>query len=189
MIQVIDNYDSFTYNIVQYLFELGAEVNVIRNDQATVEELIARQPQAFVLSPGPGRPENAGILNLLIAQIKGTIPIFGVCLGLQAIGQVYGASIVHAPSLMHGKTSMIRHTGARLFASVPNPFQATRYHSLIVDRSTLSSSFSVTAETEDGLIMAIEHTTWPIHAVQFHPESIMTPDGKTMIGNFLALVR
>ncbi|HDL00956.1 MAG TPA: aminodeoxychorismate/anthranilate synthase component II [candidate division Zixibacteria bacterium] len=188
MLVMLDNYDSFTYNLVQYLSELGAELEVFRNDEITIDELLAIEPQGIVLSPGPGRPENAGIMNDLILQTNGSIPIFGVCLGYQAIAQVYGGKIDYAPTLMHGKTSQIIHTKSKLFKNVPNPFVATRYHSLIVDKDSLPKEFKIIAYTEDDIIMAIEHNSLPLYGVQFHPESIMTPEGKEILRNFLHLL-
>ncbi len=182
---MIDNYDSFTYNLVQYLSELGAELEVFRNDEISVDELLSMNPEGIVLSPGPGRPENAGIMNELIKTVYGTIPILGVCLGYQAIAQVYGGKIIYAPTLMHGKTSQIIHTKCNLFKNLPNPFVATRYHSLIVEKESLPEEFKITAYTEDDIIMAIEHNSLPIFGVQFHPESIMTPEGKDILKNFL----
>lgn len=189
MLLMLDNYDSFTYNLVQYLAELGADLEVIRNDDYSVEQLIGMGAQGVVLSPGPGRPENAGIMNELIQKMDNSVPIFGVCLGFQAMAQVYGAKIGYAPVLMHGKTSEIYHTGTQLFADIPSPFTATRYHSLIVERNSLSNDFVITAETEDKLIMAIEHKTRPLYGVQFHPESIMTTYGKQILKNFLEHVK
>ncbi|MDZ4724313.1 MAG: aminodeoxychorismate/anthranilate synthase component II [candidate division Zixibacteria bacterium] len=185
MILMLDNYDSFTYNIVQYLCELGAELTVIRNDAETTESLMAMNPSGIVLSPGPGRPENAGVMNELITKVDGNIPILGVCLGHQALGQVYGGSIVYAPTLMHGKTSQIEHDGAALFKDIPSPFTATRYHSLMIEPSTLPKCFRTTAWTDDSVIMGLQHRSLPLYGVQFHPESIMTPHGKAILNNFL----
>ena len=185
MLLMLDNYDSFTFNLVQYLSELGAELTVVRNDEITVEEVKALAPEGIVLSPGPGRPENAGIMNKLIEGVKGSIPMLGVCLGHQAIAQVYGGTITYAPVLMHGKTSPIKHFNSGLFEEIPNPFTATRYHSLIVDKKSLPDCFTVTAETSDNIIMAIEHKEYPLYGVQFHPESIMSPQGKDILRNFL----
>lgn len=189
MILMLDNYDSFTYNLVQYLCELGADLEVIRNDEMDVEELLAMNPKAIVLSPGPGRPENAGVMNQLIAQADRKIPILGVCLGYQGMAQVHGAKITYAPILMHGKTSDIIHDNSVLYKDVSSPFVATRYHSLIVDKTTLSDDFRITGWTEDGIIMSIEHKKYPLFGLQYHPESIMTPDGKTILRNFLELTR
>ena len=188
MVVLLDNYDSFTYNLYQYLAELGAGVEVFRNDQVTVDEICGLQPDGIVLSPGPGRPESAGIMEDLIRACTGAIPILGVCLGHQAIGQVYGATIGYAPSLMHGKTSEVTHDGSTLFRQVPSPFTATRYHSLVIAPGTLPNEFKVTAQTADGVIMGLQHRTLPLFGLQFHPESIMTPDGKTMLKNFLEAI-
>ncbi len=185
MLFLLDNYVSFMYNLVQYLGELGVDVAVRRNDEITVPEIAAMNPQAIVLSPGPGRPEKAGIMNRLVKDLAGEVPILGVCLGHQAIAQVYGARIGYAPVLMHGKTSEIHHKGSMLFRGLPNPFVATRYHSLVVEGDSLPREFKVRAWSDDGVIMGIEHRKLPLYGVQFHPESIMTPDGKAMLGNFL----
>ena len=185
MLFLLDNYDSFTYNLVQYLSELGADVVVYRNDEITVPEIAAMNPEAIVLSPGPGRPEKAGIMNQLVIELAGKVPILGVCLGHQAIAQVYGARIGYAPVLMHGKTSKILHRGSLLFRGLPNPFVATRYHSLVVEPDSLPRQFKMTAWCDDDVIMGIEHRHLALYGVQFHPESIMTPDGKAMLGNFL----
>lgn len=185
MILLLDNYDSFTYNLAQYLGELGADIQVFRNDEITVEEINGLRPIAIVLSPGPGRPENAGIMNDLIKQAGGIAPILGVCLGHQAIGQVYGANITYAPTLMHGKTSEITHDGSTLFKDVSSPFTATRYHSLVIDRATLPKEFKVTAWTDD-VIMGIEQKRRRLFGVQFHPESILTFEGKKILKNFLS---
>ncbi len=184
MLLLLDNYDSFTYNLSQYLGELGADVQVFRNDEITIDKIQEMTPSAIVLSPGPGRPENAGIMNALINQLAGTVPILGVCLGHQAIGQVYGAKITYAPTLMHGKTSEISHNGATLFEGVPSPFTATRYHSLVIEKNTLPKQFTVTAWTDD-VIMGIEQKDKHLYGVQFHPESILTKEGKTILNNFL----
>jgi len=185
MIFLLDNYDSFTYNLVQYLGELGAEVSVYRNDTLKVETVAGMKPEAVVLSPGPGRPENAGIMNLLVSELGGQIPILGVCLGHQAVAQVFGGEIGYAPKLMHGKTSEINHDGSTLFVGLPSPFTATRYHSLVVEPDSLPSEFKLTAWTDDHVIMGIEHKRMPIYGVQFHPESIMTLHGKEILRNFL----
>ncbi|MFQ6009074.1 MAG: anthranilate synthase component II [Candidatus Zixiibacteriota bacterium] len=185
MIVMIDNYDSFTYNLVQYLGELGADIRVFRNDDITVQDIVTLKPRGLVLSPGPGRPERAGIMLDLIKAAAGRIPILGVCLGHQAIAQAYGARIGYAPRLMHGKTSEIFHDNSILYRGVPSPFMATRYHSLVVDRDSLSDDFQVTAWTDDNVIMGINHRTLPLYGVQFHPESIMTPHGKVILRNFL----
>jgi anthranilate synthase/aminodeoxychorismate synthase-like glutamine amidotransferase len=184
---LLDNYDSFTFNLYQLLRELGAEVTVARNDQVTVAEVVAMTPDltGIVLSPGPCTPTQAGITVPLIQAAAGTVPILGVCLGHQAIGQAFGGDVVLAPSLMHGKTSPIHHGGKGVFAGLPNPFTATRYHSLIVERSTLPADLEITAET-DGIIMGLRHRTLPVEGVQFHPESILTPDGRALLANFLS---
>jgi anthranilate synthase component II len=182
---VIDNYDSFVYNLVQYLGELGAEPIVYRNDELTVEEALALEVEGILLSPGPGRPEDAGILLDLIRQGAGKKPIFGVCLGHQAIGQVFGGDVVRAPELMHGKTSLVHHEGQGVFAGLPNPLEATRYHSLVVEPSTLPDCLEVTARTADGIIMGLRHRTFAVEGVQFHPESILTVAGHDLLANFL----
>ena len=187
MILVIDNYDSFTYNLVHYLDELGAETTVYRNDALSVAEALGLRPEAVVLSPGPCTPNEAGICLELIAQAPSSLPILGVCLGHQAIGQAFGGDVVRAKSLMHGKTSRIHHIGAGLFEGLPIPFTATRYHSLAVARETLPDVLEVTAWTDDGEIMGLAHRARPIHGVQFHPESILTEGGHRMLGNFLRL--
>lgn len=188
MIIVIDNYDSFTYNLVQYLGELGAELRVFRNDQVTLEDLRALRPRAFVISPGPGTPErDSGISNDVLRAFSGAVPILGVCLGQQCLGYVFGGNVVRAPRLMHGKTSLIHHNGRDLFRGLPNPFEATRYHSLIVEEP-LPASLEVTAFTTDGEVMGIRHKQHPTFGVQFHPESILTQGGKQLIANFLAMV-
>jgi len=186
MVLVLDNYDSFTYNLVQYLGELGAKVTVIRNDAATVDDLIAMRPERVVISPGPGRPENAGTTMACIERMGEHTPILGVCLGHQAIGAVFGGIVKRAPAPMHGKTSTIEHTGRSVFHGLTAPFQASRYHSLIVADEGLPESLEVTARTrEDGLIMGLRHRRRPIHGVQFHPESILTDEGRTLLRNFL----
>jgi anthranilate synthase component 2 len=185
---VIDNYDSFTYNLVQYLGELGAEPIVHRHDAVTVDEVEALAPDAILISPGPGRPDDAGISNAVIERLGPSIPTFGVCLGHQCIGQVFGGNIVRAERVMHGKTSWIRHENEGVMAGLANPFEATRYHSLIVDRATLPDVLEVTAETEDGVIMGLRHRQHPIEGVQFHPESILTSVGKELLANFLGAV-
>lgn len=185
MIVVIDNYDSFTYNLVQYLGELGEELHVVRNDQITPIEILALDPQKIIVSPGPCTPSEAGISLDVISTLGENIPILGVCLGHQAIGQAYGGKVIRAPYVMHGKISSITHQGNDpLFEDVPNPFDATRYHSLIVERESLPDCLEVTAETEDGIIMAMRHRKFPVWGVQFHPESILTGDGKTILRNF-----
>jgi anthranilate synthase component II len=186
MILLLDNYDSFTFNLYQALSELGAEVLVRRNDMVTVGEIeeLAPMLDGIVISPGPCTPREAGISVPLVRQFAGTVPILGVCLGHQAIGEAFGGRITRAPRLMHGKVSMIAHDGAGVFAGLPSPFQATRYHSLIVERSTLPSQLEITAEA-DGLVMGLRHRTLPVEGVQFHPESILTPSGNDLLANFL----
>jgi len=184
-ILVIDNYDSFVYNLVQELGELGAEPEVFRNDAIEVDAIRRSRPDAVVISPGPGRPESAGISMQAVVDIGSTIPLLGVCLGHQCIGQVFGGRIVAAPALMHGKTSEIHHDGLGIFRGLPNPFVATRYHSLVVAPDSISPELDVTARTSDGVIMGLRHRTLPIEGVQFHPESILTPSGPTLLANFL----
>jgi anthranilate synthase/aminodeoxychorismate synthase-like glutamine amidotransferase len=185
---VIDNYDSFVYNLVQYLGELGATPVVHRHDALSMAELRALEPDALLVSPGPGRPEGAGISNEAIRDFgERGIPVLGVCLGLQCIGQIYGGEVVRAPRVMHGKTSEIRHAGAGVFAGLPNPVTATRYHSLVVDRDSVPACLEITAEAEDGVVMGLRHREFPIEGVQFHPESILTEAGHDMLRNFLAL--
>ena len=185
---VIDNYDSFVYNLVQYLGELGADPVVVRNDALNVADARALNPDAVLLSPGPGRPEDAGMLCEAIPAFAGVVPVFGVCLGHQAIGHVYGAAVVRAPELMHGKTSMIEHDGRGVFAGLPSPLQATRYHSLVIDPATLPPTLEVTARTSDGIIMGVRHREVAVEGVQFHPESILTAAGHDLLRNFLAQV-
>lgn len=187
MILVIDNYDSFTYNLVHYLNELGAQTSVVRNDTLTVEQAFGQKPEAILLSPGPCDPDQAGICLPLLKGAPDDLAILGVCLGHQAIGQAFGGDVVRAKALMHGKTSQIHHDGKGLFAGLPNPFTATRYHSLAVERSTLPADLVVTAWTEDGEIMGLQHKTRPIYGVQFHPESIATEGGHQLLANFLDL--
>jgi anthranilate synthase/aminodeoxychorismate synthase-like glutamine amidotransferase len=187
MILIIDNYDSFTYNLVQYFGELGCEVLVKRNDEITLAEIESLNPDRICISPGPGRPEDAGISNEIIRKIGPRKPVLGVCLGHQCIGAAFGAEVVSAPRLMHGKTSPIQHCGAGVFANLPTPFEATRYHSLIVRRETVPDCLEITAETAEGEIMGLQHRAFPIHGVQFHPESILTADGMKLLKNFLAL--
>ena len=187
MLLLLDNYDSFTYNLVQYLSELGADIRVFRNDEITVSKIKKLQPKSIVLSPGPGRPENAGIMNDLVEQLTGSVPILGVCLGHQSINQVNGATIGYAPVLMHGKTSEISHNNSTLFKQVPSPFTATRYHSLIVEPSTIPKSFTITAWA-DKTVMAVENKEKMLYGVQFHPESILTSQGKNILNNFLKSV-
>lgn len=187
MLLMLDNYDSFTYNLVQYFQELGEEVRVFRNDCISVEEIARLKPRRLVISPGPCTPLEAGISVAAIQQLGGQIPLLGVCLGHQSIGQAYGGRVIRATSLMHGKTSPIQHDGRGLFAGLSNPFIATRYHSLIVERSTLPDCLRMTAWTEDGTIMGLEHQSLPVWGVQFHPESILTVEGKQLLQNFLEL--
>jgi anthranilate synthase/aminodeoxychorismate synthase-like glutamine amidotransferase len=186
MIFVIDNYDSFTFNLVQYLGELGQEVRVARNDAVTVDEIVRLAPQSLVVSPGPGRPESSGITVEAIRRLAGSVPILGVCLGHQAIGAAFGGRVVRAPILMHGKTSEIRHDGRTLFAGLPNPFTATRYHSLMVAPEGLPDCLEVSARSDDGVIMGLRHRGHPVEGVQFHPESILTTEGKRLLRNFVA---
>ena len=187
MVLVIDNYDSFTYNLVQYLGELGQELKVVRNDAMTVDEIAALKPERIVISPGPCTPKEAGISVDTIKRLAGNIPILGVCLGHQSIGEAFGGEVVRAERLMHGKTSMIRHDQQTIFRNLPNPFEATRYHSLIVRRETLPSCLEVSAETAEGEIMGLRHRTLRVEGVQFHPESILTRPGKELLRNFLSL--
>ncbi|RUT08342.1 aminodeoxychorismate/anthranilate synthase component II [Dulcicalothrix desertica PCC 7102] len=192
MLIVIDNYDSFTYNLVQYLGELAvdfpvaADIQVFRNDKISIEELRAISPDGIVISPGPGRPEDAGISQLIIEQLGETMPILGVCLGHQSIGQVFGGNITRAKELMHGKTSQVSHTGVGVFKGIENPMTATRYHSLIIDRDTCPEVLEITAWIDDGTIMGVRHRNYPhIEGVQFHPESVLTTSGKQLLRNFL----
>jgi anthranilate synthase component II len=187
MLLMIDNYDSFTYNIVQYLGELGEEVQVFRNDKITIAEIEALAPARIVLSPGPCSPEEAGISVEVVRHFAGKIPILGVCLGHQSIGYAYGGTIVKSATLMHGKTSPILHDGAGLFAGLPNPFQATRYHSLVVQRDSLPEELEITAWVAEGEIMGMRHRTLPVWGVQFHPESILTQGGMDLLRNFLVM--
>jgi len=185
MLLMIDNYDSFTYNLVQYLRELGEEVQVVRNDKITLEEVARKAPRRLVISPGPCTPNEAGISLELIREFSGKIPIFGVCLGHQAIGQAFGGKVVRAGRLMHGKTSPVHHHDRGLFKGLSNPFTATRYHSLLVERESLPDCLEVTAWTAEGEIMGLDHRELPVWGVQFHPESILTVEGKTLLQNFL----
>jgi len=187
MILVLDNYDSFTYNLVQYFGELGADLHVVRNDQITVAEIEKLAAERIIVSPGPCTPSEAGISSEVIKTFGGRVPILGVCLGHQCIGEVYGGDVVRADRLMHGKTSPIHHTGKGVFRDLPSPFEATRYHSLIVKRDTLPDVLEITAETAEGEIMGLQHKTLPVHGVQFHPESILTTEGKHLLKNFLEL--
>lgn len=185
MILIIDNYDSFTYNLVQYLGELGAEIEVRRNDQTTVGEIERLNPQRIVISPGPKAPDDAGICLEVIRQFAGRKPILGVCLGHQAIGQAFGGKVIRAPQVMHGKTSQIVHDGKTIFSEIPNPFPATRYHSLIVERESLPSCLEISATSPDGLIMGLRHREMQVEGVQFHPESVLTGAGKQLLANFI----
>jgi len=182
---LIDNYDSFTYNLYHYVMELGAKVEVWRNDQISVADVLAKNPKGIIISPGPCSPTEAGICLELIEAAAGKVPIFGVCLGFQSIGQAFGGDVVRAPYVMHGKISDITHTGQGVFNGLPSPYQATRYHSLIVERSTLPDCLEVTAETADGLIMGLQHKTLPLYGVQFHPESIASEHGHALLKNFI----
>ena len=186
MILMIDNYDSFTYNLVQYLGELGADVRVYRNDQITVAEIERLAPTKIVISPGPCTPTEAGISCEVIREFAGRVPLLGVCLGHQCIGEVFGGEIVRAPALFHGKTSMIYHDGKTIFRGLPRPFDATRYHSLVIRRETLPDCLELSAETDDGVIMGVRHRELLVEGVQFHPESILTREGKQLLGNFLS---
>ena len=183
---VVDNYDSFVYNLVQYLGELGADPIVERSDAFTLADVEVLAPDAILISPGPGRPEDAGLSNQLILTFAGRVPIFGVCLGHQCIGQVFGGEVVRAAEIMHGKTSLIRHTGAGVFAGLPEPLEATRYHSLVVARESVPGVLEITAETDDGVVMGLRHRQLDVEGVQFHPESILTASGHDMLRNFLA---
>lgn len=185
MILVIDNYDSFTYNLVQYLGELDQSLEVRRNDEISISEIEAMKPSRIVISPGPGVPRDAGISIELIRKFSGKIPILGVCLGHQAIGEAFGGEVVRAPRLMHGKTSPVHHDGKTIFKGLPNPFEATRYHSLIIRRETLPDCLEISAETSEKEIMGVRHKEYPVEGVQFHPESILTKCGKDLLSNFL----
>lgn len=187
MILMIDNYDSFTYNLVQYLGELGANVRVFRNDKIAVERIKRLKPKKIVISPGPGRPEDAGISCAVIKEFAGKIPILGVCLGHQCIGYVFGGRIINAKILMHGKTSLIYHNQKTIFKGIPNPFEATRYHSLLIEKKSLPQVLEITAWTKNDEIMGIKHKQYPLWGVQFHPESILTKAGKDILANFLNL--
>ena len=188
MLLLLDNYDSFTYNLYQYLGELGAQTRVVRNDEISVAGAMALRPQAIVISPGPGTPDEAGISIELVRAAAGRVPLLGVCLGHQSLGQAFGGRIVRAPSLMHGKTSEIHHDGRTIFAGLPQPFTATRYHSLVIAPESLPECLEVSARTADGVIMAVRHREHPLEGVQFHPESILTTVGKDLLRNFLELV-
>jgi anthranilate synthase/aminodeoxychorismate synthase-like glutamine amidotransferase len=185
MIVMIDNYDSFTYNLVQYLGEMGEDLRVYRNDAITVEEVEALKPDKVIISPGPCTPNEAGISVPLIKALAGKVPLLGVCLGHQSIGQAFGGDIVRAGRLMHGKTSPIRHDGKGVFTGLPSPFDATRYHSLVIDRATMPECLEITAETDQGEVMGVRHKTLPIEGVQFHPESVLTEHGKELLRNFV----
>ena len=189
MLLMIDNYDSFTYNLVQYFGELGETIEVFRNDKISISEIEKLDPEVLVISPGPGQPKDAGISLEVIHHFKGSIPILGVCLGHQCIGEAFGGKIVAAPRLMHGKISLIYHTGSGIFHDLPNPFEATRYHSLIIDKESLPGSLSINAWTDQQEIMGVHHTSHLIMGVQFHPESILTKNGKRLLKNFLARAR
>ena len=183
---VVDNYDSFVYNLVQYLGELGAEPLVYRHDARSLDRLVELDPDAVLISPGPGTPDDAGLSNAVIRHFAGRRPVLGVCLGLQCIAQVFGGRVVRAPQVMHGKTSLIRHHGTGVFAGLPEPLEATRYHSLIVERPSLPATLEITAETDDGVIMGLRHRDFDVEGVQFHPESILTVGGHDLLTNFLA---
>jgi anthranilate synthase/aminodeoxychorismate synthase-like glutamine amidotransferase len=185
-ILVLDNYDSFVFNLVQYLGELGAEPLVHRSDALTIEQITELEPDGVLISPGPGRPEDAGLSNAVITTFAGRIPVFGVCLGHQCIGQVFGGDVVRAPEIMHGKTSLIHHRDIGVFEGLPEPLEATRYHSLVVDRASVPDVLEITAETDDGLVMGLRHRIFDVEGVQFHPESILTVAGHQLVGNFLA---
>jgi para-aminobenzoate synthetase component 2 len=189
MLLMIDNYDSFTYNLVQYLGEMGVEIRVYRNDAITLEQIASFYPEAIILSPGPCTPNEAGICLELISHFAGQLPILGVCLGHQAIGQAFGGVVVRAPRLMHGKTSLIYHDGQTIYSGLPDPFEATRYHSLILERETLPDCLEITAWTDQGEIMGVRHRELPVEGVQFHPESILTREGKLLLHNFIKQVR
>ncbi len=187
MILIIDNYDSFTYNLVQYFGELGAGPVVRRNDEVTVEQIAEMKPERICISPGPGTPSDAGVSNGVVRTFGGKVPVLGVCLGHQCLGEVYGGEVVRAGRLMHGKTSPIQHRGTDVFAGLPDPFEATRYHSLLVRRESLPDCLEITAETAEGEIMGLRHREMAVYGVQFHPESILTSEGKRLLGNFLSL--
>lgn len=189
MILVIDNYDSFTYNLVQYLCELGAKVEVRRNDRVSVGDISAMRPEGILISPGPGEPKDAGVSLEVIRELGATVPIFGVCLGHQSIGEAFGGHVVRAERLMHGRTSLVEHDGKGVFEGLPSPFTATRYHSLIVDKETLPGELEATAFTPEGELMGLRHRRLPIHGVQFHPEAFLTEHGHAMLENWLRLTR
>ena len=186
---VIDNYDSFVYNLVQYVGELGAEPIVHRHDALTLDEAVDLAPDAVLISPGPGRPDGAGLSNAVIERFAGRVPVLGVCLGLQCIGEVYGARVVGAPQVMHGKTSLIHHDGRGVFEGLPDPLEATRYHSLVVEPTSVPDVLEVSAETDDGVVMGLRHRNHDVEGVQFHPESILTTGGHDLLRNFLGRVR
>ena len=188
-ILLLDNYDSFTYNLLHYIAELGAEVDVVRNDKISVADVMAKKPDGIVISPGPGTPDDSGICLELVKQASGSIPIFGVCLGHQTIGQVFGGKVIRADKPMHGKVSKVKHTGGGVFKNLPSPFDATRYHSLIVERASLPDVLEITAETDDGTIMGLSHKKHNTHGVQFHPESIASEHGHAIIKNFLGGIK
>ena len=188
MILLIDNYDSFTYNVYQLLAELGAEVEVVRNDKLTLAQIEAKNHEAIVISPGPGRPDEAGITKELVRYFAGQLPILGICLGHQAIGEVFGGRVVRAPEPIHGKTSRLEHDGTGLYQGIENPMQVGRYHSLIVERESLPECFEITSQLEDGMIMGLRHRQYKLEGVQFHPESILTPAGRQLLKNFLAML-
>jgi anthranilate synthase/aminodeoxychorismate synthase-like glutamine amidotransferase len=187
MLLIIDNYDSFTYNLVQYFGELGADLKVYRNDKLSIDQIEKMRPEGIVISPGPGRPEGAGISIEIIKKFSNKIPTLGVCLGHQCIASAFGGKIIRAKNLMHGKTSMIHHDNKEIFQGVENPFEATRYHSLVIERKTMPKCLEVTAQSNDGEIMGVRHKAFPLWGVQFHPESILTKEGKKILGNFLQL--
>jgi len=189
MLLLIDNYDSFTYNLFHYLGELGEDIKVVRNDEISAGQALSMRPQSIVISPGPCDPDKAGICLDVIRQAQGSVPILGVCLGHQAIGQAYGGKVVRAPVPMHGKLSRIKHGGESVFRGLENNFEATRYHSLVVDRASMPPALTVTAETDDGVIMGLMHKTHPVHGVQFHPESIASQHGHALLQNFLRMAR
>lgn len=188
MILLLDNYDSFTYNLLHYLCELGKEVVVKRNDAVSVADVLAMKPEGIVISPGPGTPEESGICLALVKEAAGKVPLLGVCLGHQAIGQAFGGKVVRAPNPMHGKVSAVHHQSKGVFANLPNPFNATRYHSLIVEKSSLPDTLEITAETADGIIMGLQHKKLNIHGVQFHPESIASEHGHALLRNFIGML-
>ena len=185
---MIDNYDSFVFNLVQYLGELGADPLVYRHDEITLAQAIELAPDGVLISPGPGTPDDAGVSNEAILHFTGRVPVLGVCLGHQCLGQVFGGTVVRAPEIMHGKTSLIRHQGVGVFTGLPQPLEATRYHSLVVDRASVPAVLEITAETDDGIVMGLRHREAPTEGVQFHPESILTVGGHDLVGNFLAQV-